>query len=375
MKRQVTLTSILLAAALLMGCPPPDPPEGNGMLLGLIVTPNEPVVPVGGDIQMLAYAYYQSGDYAEVTESVNWGVAEGIALSIGNGLDGQGVATGIYSGTAQVICEMDGVLSDRVTVRVTDADVLSLEVAPEDMELFDGESAWLTATADFSDGTRGDFSGSVRWITGDPDIVTLAADGRATAMNEGTTQVRAEYDGVSAPPATIVVRMDDGSESDSEDPWDDNDDPFGDDDDDDTDPVGDDDDDDPIGDDDDDPIGDDDDDDTGAPGQPNLEITYFDAYVGDGETFFYIDVTNTGTADCDGFWVDLFTDPWWAPEVGDGGDYFDWVEGLDAGETIYVDFGVGSTPWFGWGSYAILDTIEDVDESDEDDNIEGPLDV
>jgi len=374
MKRHTTLTSILLTLALLMGCPPPDPPQGTGMLLGLIVTPGEPVVPVGGDIQMLAYAYYQSGDYAEVTESVNWGIAEGISLSISNGLDDKGMANGLYAGTAQVICEMDGVLSDRVTVRVTDADVLALEVAPEDMELFDGESAWLTATADFSDGTRGDFSGSVRWITGDPDVVTLAADGRATGMGEGVTQVRAEYDGVSAAPATIAVRMDesDGSGSESEDPWDDNTDPFGDDDDDDdTDPVGDDDDDDDTGS---DPVGDDDDD-TGEAGTPNLEVTYFDAYVGDGETYFYIDVTNTVSGDCDGFWVDLFTDPWWAPDIGDGGDYFDWVEGLEAGETVYVDFGVGDTPWFGWGSYVVLDTLESVDESDEEDNIEGPLDV
>ncbi len=375
MTRAIALTALALGLVLGPGCVPPVPGAPEGEMLGLLVTPAEPVLTVGGESQLVAYAFYESGDSMDVTASVEWDVISGDAIAVRDDLDFEGVAVGLHTGTASVVASLDDLSSQAIMVRVTDASVVGLSINPNSLDLKFGASSWLTAMADFSDGTRGDFSGGVRWITGDPDIVTVAADGRATGIAAGITQVRAEYEGVIAAPVDVMVISDDAS---SDDPGDGNEDPFGDDDDDDT-GLGDDDDDDDtgLGDDDDDDtgLGDDDDDDDQTGGEPNLEVTYFEAYVGDGETYYFIDVSNTGDADCDGFYVDLFTDPWGTPEVGDDGDSFMWIDGLEAGETTYADFGIGDSPWWGWDSYVVLDTTEEVAESDENDNVEGPLEV
>ena len=347
-----------IALAMLVGCPPPIPMT-QLQPLGLLVTPAEPVVPVGEEIRMVAYAFYEDGNTADVTSSVQWAILSGYSLDVSNELDRAGTATGLKAGTSEVIAAWDDLVAEPVVVRVTEADVVGLSITPNDLELYDGDSAWLTATADFSDGSRGDFSGGVRWITADPDIVTIAADGRATGMTDGFTLVRAEYEGVAAEPVNVVVYTTDGPES--EDPVEENEGPVGDDDDDDTGSADDDDDDSQEGEE--------------ETGLPDLEITYFSAFIGDGLTYFFIDITNSGTGTAGGCYVDLFVDPWFAPELGDDGDDWLWIEELAPGETTYADFEVDDEPWWGWGSYVIVDTTREVWESDEDDNIEGPLDV
>jgi len=344
-----------IALATLLGCPPPAPVAQ--LPLGLLITPTDPVVPVGGEIRMVAYAFYEDGSTADVTSSVHWAILTGYALDVSNDLDREGTATGLKAGTSEVVAAWDDLVAEPVVVRVTEADVVGLSITPDELELYDGDSAWLTATADFSDGSRGDFSGGVRWITSDPDVVTVAADGRATGMTDGLTTVRAEYEGIAAEPVEVIVYTTEGPQS--EDPAEENEDPFGDDDDD-TGSTG------------------DDDTEGGEQGEdalPDLEITYFSAYIGDGMTYFFIDVTNSGDHPAGGFYVDLFVDPWFAPEVGEDGDHWLWIDQLDPGETTYADFDVEDEPWWGWGSYVIVDTNRLVWESDEDDNVEGPLDV
>ena len=337
----------LAALALPVGCPSSDDDDDTSEPpLGVIVTPEEPVVTVGGDIQLVATAFYENGDTADVTAAAQWAVVQGSAVDVSNGLDQEGVVTGLSEGTAAVEATYEGLTSETVVVRVTDADVVGLAVTPTDLEIEMGESAWLTAMATFSDGTRGDMSGSVRWITADASVVTLAADGKATGVGQGSTSVRAEYEDVASESVTVTVT---GATGDDDDDF-----------------IGDDDDDDFIGDDDD------------ATGLPNLTVTYFDAYVdyGNTQTYYYIDVTNDGSAEAEIFFVDLFIDAYSTPTIGMDGDDCGLFENLAAGDTLYADFTVSDVPsYYEWWSYVVLDTTEDVTESDESDNVVGPLDV
>jgi hypothetical protein len=341
MTRSLTLVLsflALLALALPMGCPSSDDDDDTSEPpLGLLVTPEEPVVTVGGEIQLVATAFYESGDTAVVTAAAQWSVVQGSAVDVSNGLDQEGQVTGLSEGTAAVEASYEGLTSDAVVVRVTNADVVGLSVTPTSLDLEVGESAWLTAMADFSDGTRGDLSGSVRWITADSSVVTLASDGKATAVGTGTTSVRAEYEDIASEAVSVNVT---GA----------------------------------TGDDDDDFVGDDDD----ATGLPNLTVTYFSAYVDytNTVTYYSIDVTNDGSSVADIFFVDLFIDAYSTPTIGMDGDEYDLFEDLAAGDTIWADFEVNDVPdYYEWWSYVILDTSDDVNESNESDNIVGPLDV
>jgi hypothetical protein len=76
------------------------------------------------------------------------------------------------------------------------------------------------------------------------------------------------------------------------------------------------------------------------------------------------------------FFVDLFIDAYSTPTIGMDGDEYDLFEDLAAGDTIWADFEVNDVPdYYEWWSYVILDTSDDVNESNESDNIVGPLDV
>jgi len=339
----VLFVLLLIGALLPLGCPPGDDDDDGEPPLGVIVTPEEPVVTVGGTLQLVATAFYDSGETADVTAAASWSVVQGTAAEISNQLDGEGVVTGISEGTAAVTATYMELTSDQVVVRVTESDVVSLAVSPTHMELEVGESGFFTAMARFSDGTQGDLSGSVRWITADPSVVTVAADGKATAEGTGSTSVRAEYEDVASESATVDVVGGSGDDDDASD--------------------------DDVSDDD---IGDDD---TGS-GLPNLTVTYFDFYCDykSDTTYYYIDVTNDGSGTAEIFFVDLFTDAYSEPVIGDDGDEADLFEDLGPWETIYADFTVSSVPlYYEWWSYVILDTTDDVAESDESDNIAGPL--
>jgi len=313
----------------------------------VFITPDAPVVSVGGEIQLTATAFYDGGDTADVTASATWTVVSGDAVEVSNGLDSEGEVVGVREGTAGVQAAVDDVVSEAVTVRVTDADIVEISVSPTFLDLAVGETGFLAAQGVFSDGSRGDVTGTVRWITGNSSVCTVAQDGKVTGAGSGSTQVRAEFEQI----VSNSVSVDVSGTADDDDTGDDD--------------TGDDD----TGDDD---TGDDDD-----GGLPNLEVTYFDAYVDEtyGVTQFLIDVTNTGGSTAEIFFVDLFVDDY-QPQIGDDGDETGLLEDLGAGETQYADFLVEEIPeYWEWWSYVILDTTDDVTESNENDNITGPLEV
>jgi hypothetical protein len=346
MTRRLSLlfAALLLAgAALPLGCPPDTGQDGEPPL-GLLVTPEVPTVTVGGTLQMVATAFYEDGTTADVTAAADW-TADGSAISVSSALDSEGVVHGLSEGTAAVQATYMELTSDSIIVRVTDASVVGLSISPTHMELEVGESGFFTAMADFSDGSRGDITGSARWITAAASVVTLASDGRATGEGVGSTSVRAEYEDVASESATVEVTAGTG----------DDDDDFADDDDDDD--------------------FTDDDDDTS---QPDLAITHFSYYIDTKawETYYFVDVSNYGGDTGDYFFVDLFVDAYSEPQMGDDGDDAQIIEGIDGWDTVYADFVVEDVPsYYEWWSYVIVDSWDDVAESDESNNIEGPLDV
>ena len=336
------LLALLFALSLVpMGCPGADDDDSDEPPLGVMVTPEEPVVTVGGTTQLVATAFYDSGETADVTAASTWSVTGGSAIEVSNQLDAEGVATGLSEGTASVTATYMELTSDAVVVRVTEADVVGLSVSPTEMELEVGGSGFFTAMADFSDGTRGDMSGSVRWVTADPSVVTIASDGKATGAGVGSTTVRAEYEDVASDPATVTVTGGSGDDDDDDDASDD-----------------------------DTSLPDDDD------SLPDLAVTYFAVYVDHDNdvTYYYVDVSNLGASTSEMFFVELFVDAYSTPTLMQDGDETLIIEGLDSSDTKYADFEVYDVPfYYEWWSYVVVDSWDDVAESDESDNIVGPL--
>lgn len=113
-----------------------------------------------------------------------------------------------------------------------------------------------------------------------------------------------------------------------------------------------------------------------VPGSPNLGIVNFTAKAKVDTISYFIEYSNFGDkdiAETPPFRVDLFRDRELQPNLGELGDYNQSVEGLSAGGNKTWIMEWEGVPDGCYNAYAVLDTDNVVKESNEGDNIAGPL--
>ena len=162
-------------------------------LIGILVTPASVTVPLGEEVQLTATGLRADRSTVDLTAVVQWSSDAPDVATIGNGLDQEGVVTGSSVGSATLVAGTGSVLSPPVTVKVTQAELIGLNIEPASVSLQVGDTVQMRATAAFSDGTRSDASSQVRWITDDGAVATLSAGGLLTAAGTGQTEVVAEW--------------------------------------------------------------------------------------------------------------------------------------------------------------------------------------
>ena len=408
-----------------------DTAEWDQELLGILIQPEQIIVPLGDDAQLIATGLFDDRTSQDITRIVDWHTSDDGVASVSEDLDKEGVLTGHRVGGTRITATWRGISSVPVSVSVTDAELVGLTVQPRKVQLAKGDTVKLKAIAAYSDGNRADSSTQVRWITHDGTVAQLDTDGTLTATGLGNTDVVAEFDGISSEdvPVTVVqsanadltifqaeaeatseeiiltVKVTNKGEKGATnfwvDVW--------------VDPsvapkIGD------LGDyydllpyvgpdevttlsfdipasqgthtiyilvDSDDAVAESNEDNNAFSGTvnvggseqgPNLTVTYFNYMADDTSIYYFIDVYNSGTTTVDSFFVDLYLDRDDPPEVYEDGDEYVEMENLDPGETEYADFLIDDYCWICW-SYVFIDSYDQVDEIDETDNISGPLTV
>lgn len=320
---------LLLGLLLLMACsdtdPAPPPAPAGPALLGIGVSPLYPVLPIGDVIQFRATGYLEDRTTVNLTDVVDWQSWNTDILDISEALDWEGKALGVAEGSTRVRAVHDGMISNEVTVTVVDAQLEQLTISPSAVTLAAGESLQLVAEAAFSDGSHGEVTGSVEWLTSDPSIVTIWPGGEIDAEGEGLAYVTARWEGVgdSVTEATIAVQV-------------------------------------------------------VAPGQSlahaDLRVLAFSSSVIDDSVYWSVTLENSGGRAASTFWVELWVDrsgpPPAPPAVGDG---YEVVSVLGAGETRVLNFtGSGLSPGT-YSSWLLVDSLGVVPEADEGNNVAGPL--
>jgi hypothetical protein len=105
----------------------------------------------------------------------------------------------------------------------------------------------------------------------------------------------------------------------------------------------------------------------------DLEITYFQYYMSiDGTVEYYVNITNSGPGDAGYFFVDLFADKSTSPSLNDDGDHYVAIDSLAAGATEWLDITREDGCNF-CDSWVMVDGYDFIEESDESNNISGPL--
>lgn len=320
MRAASTFTTLCLASAglALTACPKGDDSTPDGDLLGIGLSPSNPVMVVNESIAFEAKAFYADYTNAVITGEVDWVSSDERVATIDSG----GRCTASSEGSASIIASYVDGMSAKVELTVSGADVNSVSLSPSTVDVEVGDRVQLIANATFSDGTTGNIAGSCDWTSANAGIAQVDDAGLVTGNGEGSTEVSASYNGMTVSPATINVVAEG----------------------------------------------------TQLP-DPDLRITGLDATASGDTVSYTMTVQNQGGGYASDFYVDVYLDRSSAPSVGDAYDGFGWVPGLAAGEStpVYVDlFDVDAGSYSSW---ALADSDSFVEESNENNNTAGPESV
>lgn len=331
----VLMASLLVASSCDTGW---DPVPGDdddtvlpASLVGIGVSPIDPTVTLGEPIQFLATGFYDDQTTRTLTDSVDWHTTNASVMSVSSSLDSEGLGTAGAAGQAHVSCEFFGLLSNDVKVTVTEAVITELSVTPQAVQLHAGETVQLEADASFSDGSHGNVTGTVRWITEDPAVATLQSGGQVVGEALGTTQIRVLYETGSSDfegtPASVEVLSGDVQID-----------------------------------------------------EADLRILGMTASASSGTVTWTVEVKNSGGSPASSFWVDVWLNRTGAPPPPPtSGDAYQMISLLEPGDSQEVTIQMPDVTPGNYLSWALVDSFDGVLEGSmgENNNIWGgvPLEV
>lgn len=168
-----------------------------------------PTCPAGGYIQLAAQAVYAGDGWPQpvnITDQASWSSSDTSIAIVGQGAQGGRVQC-LRPGTVTITAAYEGAEDDQ-SVRVTDARLSRISIAPNGAQLAVGAIQPFVATGHYSDGSERDITSLVTWSASNPAVLAVsnAAGNRgvATALSAGTTQVVASLDGTTAS-VTVTV--------------------------------------------------------------------------------------------------------------------------------------------------------------------------
>ncbi|MDE1336242.1 Ig-like domain-containing protein [Vibrio aestuarianus] len=148
-----------------------------------------------------AVGNYDDGHSQDLTQHVNWN-----SMTDAGRFISQGTLLGEQPGLTSVTATLDTKQSGPIFVGVRNAQLLSIEIRPNEASIPLGNQQQYKAVGTYSDDSRRDISQDVVWKIEDGKIAsfdkyTLSATGLA----EGKTSVTAKLNGVSSLPASLTV--------------------------------------------------------------------------------------------------------------------------------------------------------------------------
>lgn len=154
-------------------------------LISILVTPANPSIAMGTNIQLTATGSFDDGSTQQLT-NVTWSSADANIASINS----SGLAMSTGTGTV-TITATSGAVSGTVSLSVTAATLQSIAVTPANSSMSIGTTRQFTATGTFSDNSTQDITAGVLWGSSTPAAATINNQGLATSVATGTTVISA----------------------------------------------------------------------------------------------------------------------------------------------------------------------------------------
>ncbi|WP_318464970.1 Ig-like domain-containing protein, partial [Photobacterium leiognathi] len=115
-------------------------------------------------------------------------------------IDDKGILTGINTGTVEVKASYEGIESNIINVRITEAILTSMNISVKSLSpeasIYNGGQLSLAAEGIYSDGSTSLLTNKVTWYSSAVDIAQIDDKGILTGINTGTVEVKASYEGI-----------------------------------------------------------------------------------------------------------------------------------------------------------------------------------
>ena len=171
------------------------------VLNSISISPNSPTITKGTTQQFTATGTYSDNSTKDITSSVSWSSGTTATSTITSG----GLATGVALGTSVITASL-GTISDKTTLTVITASLISIAITPANPSIAKGTSQQFTATGTYSDNSTNDITSSVTWSSGTVATSTISAGGLATGVAIGTSVITATS-GTVAGNTTLTVTV------------------------------------------------------------------------------------------------------------------------------------------------------------------------
>lgn len=155
--------------------------------IGLQVLPQVTSVASGVVINFVAQGKYSDGSNKNVSQQSTWSSSNESAATVN-----LGEVTTIAPGDVQISAEWEE-FSGSADLTVTNATLSSLNINPANLNLANGTSDKLTATAVFSDGTSVDVSNQTTWSSDAAGIADVDSTGLVTGVGVGSAVITGVY--------------------------------------------------------------------------------------------------------------------------------------------------------------------------------------
>ncbi|WP_318520171.1 Ig-like domain-containing protein, partial [Photobacterium leiognathi] len=150
----------------------------------------------GGKLSFGAEGIYSDGSTSPLTNKVTW---HSSAVDIAQ-IDDKGILTGVAIGNVEVKASYEGIESNIINVRITDAILSSITISVKSLlpeaSIHSGGKLPFTAEGIYSDGSTSPLTNKVTWYSSAVDIAQIDDKGILTGVAIGTVEVKASYEGI-----------------------------------------------------------------------------------------------------------------------------------------------------------------------------------
>ncbi len=164
----------------------------NATLLSLALTPSTPQFALGTTQQFTAIGMFSDSSTQNLSSEAVWTSSNSAVLTI----DGNGLATGTSTGSAQVVATLQGVSATTGAVQVTPATLVSVSIMPMHPAVAAGTGTQVTVVGRFFDGTTQSLTSTATFTSSDTSVLTAGANGMLNGVAPGTANLTVTVDGI-----------------------------------------------------------------------------------------------------------------------------------------------------------------------------------